>query len=178
MVAFEVQWESWVVETETVWPKIGSNFYHLVLHRKKFAYSLFKWYISQTVGRHLACSIRSAAAKSLQPCPTLCDPINGSPPGSSVHGISQARILEWLPFPSPGDLPNPRTEPTSPALQADSLLLSHQGSPRRGFLKRMIMGSNEITCVKLLQIAKHYRIQKILGKNPTKQTNKVVQWLD
>ena len=38
----------------------------------------------------------AAAAKSLQSCPTLCDPINGSPPGSSVHGISQARILEWV----------------------------------------------------------------------------------
>ena len=36
-----------------------------------------------------------SAAKSLQSCPTLCDPIDGSPPGSSVHGIFQARTLEW-----------------------------------------------------------------------------------
>ena len=36
----------------------------------------------------------AAAAKSLQSCPTLCDPIDGSPPGSSVHGIFQARVLE------------------------------------------------------------------------------------
>ena len=36
-----------------------------------------------------------AAAKSLQSCLTLCDPIDGSPPGSSVHGIFQARVLEW-----------------------------------------------------------------------------------
>ena len=36
-----------------------------------------------------------AAAKSLQLCPTLCDPIDSSPPGSSVHGIFQARVLEW-----------------------------------------------------------------------------------
>ena len=35
-------------------------------------------------------------AKSLQLCPTLCDPIDGSPPGSSVHGILQARTLEWV----------------------------------------------------------------------------------
>ena len=42
-------------------------------------------------------------------------------PGSSVHGILQARILSRLPFPSPGDLPDPGTEPRSPALQADSL---------------------------------------------------------
>ena len=37
----------------------------------------------------------AAAAKSLQSCPTLCDPIDGSPQGSSVHGIFQARVLEW-----------------------------------------------------------------------------------
>ena len=38
----------------------------------------------------------AAAAKSLQSCLTLCDPIDGSPPGSSVPGILQARILEWV----------------------------------------------------------------------------------
>ena len=38
----------------------------------------------------------SAAAKSLQSCLTLCDPIDGSPPGSSVPGILQARVLEWV----------------------------------------------------------------------------------
>ena len=38
----------------------------------------------------------AAAAKSLQPCPTLCCPIEGSPPGSSVPGILQARTLKWV----------------------------------------------------------------------------------
>ena len=38
----------------------------------------------------------ATAAKSLQSCPTLCDPIDGSPPGSPVPGILQARILEWV----------------------------------------------------------------------------------
>ena len=38
----------------------------------------------------------AAAAKSLQSCLTLCDPIDGSPPGSSIHGIFQARMLEWV----------------------------------------------------------------------------------
>ena len=38
----------------------------------------------------------AAAAKSLQLCLTLCDPIDGSPPGSSIHGIFQARVLEWV----------------------------------------------------------------------------------
>ena len=41
-------------------------------------------------------SRRAAAAKSLQSCPTLCDPIDGSPPGSPVPGILQARTLEWV----------------------------------------------------------------------------------
>ena len=38
----------------------------------------------------------AAAAKSLQSCPTLCDPIDGSPPGSPILGILQARTLEWV----------------------------------------------------------------------------------
>ena len=44
-----------------------------------------------------------------------------SPPGSSVHGISQTRMLEWVAFPSPGDLPDPGAEPGSLAFQEDSL---------------------------------------------------------
>ena len=51
-----------------------------------------------------------------QSCSTLCDPMDCSLPGSSVHGIFQARILEWIAFPSPGDLPDPGIEPGSPAL--------------------------------------------------------------
>ena len=46
-----------------------------------------------------------------------------------LYGIFQARILEWLPFPPPGDLPDPGMEPASPSLQTDSLPLSHLGSP-------------------------------------------------
>ena len=42
-------------------------------------------------------------------------------PGSSVHGILQARVLEWVAFPTPGDLPDPGIKPGAPALQADSL---------------------------------------------------------
>ena len=39
---------------------------------------------------------RAAAAASLQSCPTLCDPMDGSPPGSAVLGILQSRTLEWV----------------------------------------------------------------------------------
>ena len=53
-------------------------------------------------------SVSAAAAKSLQLCLTLCDPIDGSPPGSSVHGILQARILEWVAIPFSRGCSQPR----------------------------------------------------------------------
>ena len=59
----------------------------------------------------------------------LCDPMGCSPPSSSVHEISQQDNYCGLPFPSPGDFPNPGIEPWSPDWQEDSLLLSHLGSP-------------------------------------------------
>ena len=61
--------------------------------------------------------------------PTLCDPMNCSLPGFSVHEIRQARILEWVAILSPEDLPNPGTEPGSPALQVDSLPSEPPGKP-------------------------------------------------
>ena len=65
----------------------------------------------------------------LQACPTLCNPMDCILPDSSVHGIIQARILEWLPSLSPKDLPNPGIEPGSPSLQADSSLTELTRSP-------------------------------------------------
>ena len=94
-----------------------------------------------------------------QSCPTLCDPMDCSPSGSSVygivqarqlvkvkvaqacltlcdpmdytaHGILQARILEWVALPSPGDLPDPGIKPGSPALQVDSLSAEPQRKPK------------------------------------------------
>ena len=57
---------------------------------------------SGVVAYRFSCSVTcriflaAAAAKSLQSCPTLCDPIDGSPPGSPVPGILQAGTLEWV----------------------------------------------------------------------------------
>ena len=59
-----------------------------------------------------------------QSCPTLCDPMD-----YTVHGILQARIMEWIAFPYPGDLPNPGIEPRSPTMQADSLPAGPPGKP-------------------------------------------------
>ena len=50
-----------------------------------------------------------------QSCPTLCNPVDCSLPGSSILGFSQAKILEWVPFPSPKDLTDSGSEPGSPA---------------------------------------------------------------
>ena len=55
--------------------------------------------------------------------PALCDGMDCSPPGSSVLGILQARMLERLPFPSPKDLPNPRIESRSPEWQKVSSIV-------------------------------------------------------
>ena len=63
------------------------------------------------------CAVLSFA----QLCPTLCVPMDYSPPGSSVHGIFQQEYWSGLPCPPPGDLPNPGIYSRSPALQADSL---------------------------------------------------------
>ena len=54
----------------------------------------------------------------VQSCPILCDLMDCSPPGSSVHGIFQTRMPEWVPFPTPGNLPDLGIEPTSPSLSA------------------------------------------------------------
>ena len=67
-----------------------------------------------------------------QSCPTLYSPMDCSLQGSSVHGILQARILEWVAFSTPGDPPDPGIKPASlvsPALGANSLPLCHLGSP-------------------------------------------------
>ena len=69
----------------------------------------------------LLCIVRMHA----QSCPTLCSPMNCSPPGSSVHGISQARYWRRLAFPPLGDLPDPGTELHPLHWQVDSLSLSH-----------------------------------------------------
>ena len=61
----------------------------------------------------------------------LCDPMDCSLPGSSVHGILQAEILEWFPFPPPGDLPDPGIELESPESPAAAGRLFTTVIPRK-----------------------------------------------
>ena len=78
-------------------------------------------------------------AQSLR-CPTLCDPLDCSPPGSSVHEIFRQEHWSGLSFPPPGDLPNPGIKPVSPmspALQAESLPPEPWGKP--SFNRKLIL---------------------------------------
>ena len=61
--------------------------------QRQKASHIFKFLKNNALSSYFAAA---AAAKSLQWCPTLCDPIDGSPPGSTIPGILQARTLEWV----------------------------------------------------------------------------------
>ena len=69
----------------------------------------------------------------------ICNPVDCSPPGSSVEGIAQARILEWVAISFSRGSYQLRDQTSSPTLKVDSLLLSHQGSPLAGI-------SNDKSC--------------------------------
>ena len=80
----------------------------------------------------------AAAAKSLQSCPTLCDPIDGSPPGSPVPGILQARTLEWvaIAFSSAWKW-KVKVKSLSPVwLSATPWTAAHQAPPSMGFSRQ------------------------------------------
>ena len=66
--------------------------------------------------------------KAAQSCPTLCDPMAVAHQAPLSMGFPRQEYWSQLPFPSPGDFPDPGIETTSRALQAYSLTLSHQGS--------------------------------------------------
>ena len=84
------------------------NYLHKCTHNGKDA--TLQWIQKFTIGPNMrrtiqkviqkytvcAAAAAAAAAKSLQSCPTLCNPMDGSPPGSPVPGILQARTLEWV----------------------------------------------------------------------------------
>ena len=90
--------------------------------------------------------------------PTLCNPTDCSPPGSSVHRILQARILEWVAISLSRESSRPRDEPWSPALQADSvpsellgenaieicISIVYDNSAKRSVLKNLILFLNSL----------------------------------
>ena len=92
------------IEVRLIVPKVFHNEIWILIH---FNF-LFPVYVYVCV----SCLVVSNSATPWTTC---------NLPGSSVHGILQVRILEWVAFPSPGGLPDPGIEPGSPTLQADSL---------------------------------------------------------
>jgi len=76
----------------------------------------FKDHCKETFLSPLYYSFFTMLTSSAQSCLTLCNPMDCSPPDSSIHGIFQVRIWEWVAFPSPGDLPDPGIESRSPEL--------------------------------------------------------------
>ena len=91
------------------------------------------WYI-HTMEYYAA----AAAAKPLQSCPTLCDPIDGSPPGSPVHGILQARTLEWvaISFSNAGKWKVKVKSLSRVWLLATPWTAAHQAPPSMGFSRQ------------------------------------------
>ena len=85
-----------------IFPTQGSNpMSHVSCIARWILYPRTTWEaLAKLTGLRLTRVCSSAAAKLLQSCPTLCDPVDCSPPGSSIHGIFQARALERVPSPS------------------------------------------------------------------------------
>ena len=84
-------------------------------------------------------STAAAAAKSLQSCPTLCNPIDGSPPGSPVPGILQARTLEWVAFPSPMHEREVKVKSLSHVRLSDPMDCSLPGSSIHGIFQARVL---------------------------------------
>ena len=102
------------------------------LSQNKLVYCRWRW------GGGLGFSIFCCGLKMdcfclvVKSCPTLCNPMDCSPPGSSVHGISQGKYWSGLPFPPPRSLPDPGIEPTSLALASGFFTTEPPGKPLKG----------------------------------------------
>ena len=131
------QWvRGWVGRKLTQsWPHLGSGPACLSWAKLKSSYQLtsFQGHLSPTWATSTSLHEFQVHAKLLQSCPTLCDHMDWSPPGSSAHGILQARILEWVAMPSSrgSSQPRDRTHTSHVYLhwQAGSLPLAPPGKP-------------------------------------------------
>ena len=98
--------------------------------RTRPGWLLKAYYIEQGENKEGAICLLGDVLLVTQSCPTLCDPADCSPPGSSVRGILQASIWGGLPFPSPGDLPDPGIQPMALALADVFFTTEPPGKPR------------------------------------------------
>jgi len=96
-----------------------------------------------------------------QSCPTLCDPMDCSLPAPPSMEFSRQEYWSWLPFPSPGDLPNPGIEPGSPALQAEALPSEPPGMP----LKKIFFNQSDCWLADPISILNPILPSHLPGKN-------------
>ena len=108
---------------------------------------------------------------AVQSCQTLWDLMDCNPSGSSVRGIFQAIVLEWLPFPSPGDLPDPGIHLVSPALAGGSSTSETPETLTLRFTDRKI-NSKEKTCLLTMKTSQSLSLFEhiwavLLGEKPS-----------
>ena len=96
-----------------------------------------KWKISQDISCHVYSAFVCVCVLVAQLCLILCNPMDCSPPGSSVHGILQARILEWVAMPSTRGSFRPRNLTWVSCIAGGLYHLSHQGSTRKFFWENL-----------------------------------------
>ena len=107
----------------------------------------------------------AAAAKSLQSCPTLCDHIDGSPTGSSVHGILQARTLEWVAISSSNEWQwkvNVKSL-SHVRLLATPWTAAHQAPPSMGFSRQEYWSGVPLPSLKYFSSMKIFHIYQIFS---------------
>ena len=112
-----------------------SSFYTLVKHHLNISTRGVFVFVLTILFRYAAAA---AAAKSCQSCPTLCDPSDGSPPGSSVPGILEARTLEWVSISFSNACMHAKSLQMCPTL-SDPIDGSPPGSSVPGFLQARIL---------------------------------------
>ena len=110
--------------------KITKTLYFLELKKTIYNYCLSARYMISCNIYNTPSIIMKVKVLVPQSCPTLCNPMDCSPSGSSIHRTLLARTLEWVPFPSPGDLPDPGIKPGLLTLQAGSLPSESQGKSK------------------------------------------------
>ena len=110
---------------DTMFPDTSFN----EVQEKKWPWGSFCFFPSNKDVVPLVLHCMLLCARSLQLCPTLCDPMDYSPPGSSVHGIFQARILEWVAISSSRGSSQPGIKPASPALAGEFFTTEPLGKP-------------------------------------------------
>ena len=143
----------WLLHVKLLWIFIYKSLYghriffflwHIPRHRKAGSYDICEYdfldmakliskvagdilhFYSQGYENSSSCTSLPVLCSVPQLCPLFCDSLDCSPPGSSIHRIFQARILEWVAISSFRDCPNQEIEPASPALAGRSLSLSYQ----------------------------------------------------